>query len=69
VRFDNLHSSDPDFIQALTKALHAEYPAVGLLAEYFTDETTLLHTGPQWGLNLNLATHGITSLRLSFANT
>jgi hypothetical protein len=56
VRFDNLHSSDPDFVQALTKALHSEYPNVGILAEYFTDETTLLHTGPKWGLNLNLAT-------------
>jgi hypothetical protein len=29
---------------------------VGLLAEYFTEESTLLRTGPQWGLNLNLAT-------------
>jgi hypothetical protein len=56
VRFDNLHSSDPDFIQSLSETLHAEYPNVGILAEYFTDETTLLHTGPKWGLNLNLAT-------------
>ena len=56
VRFDNLHSSDPDFVQALTMALHSEYPNVGILAEYFTDETTLLLTGPKWGLNLNLAT-------------
>jgi hypothetical protein len=56
VRFDNLHSSDPDFVQTLTTALHSEYPEVGILAEYFTDETTLLHTGPKWGLNLNLAT-------------
>ncbi len=56
VRFDNLHSSDPDFVQALTAALHSEYPEVGLLAEYFTDERTLLSTGPQWGLNLVLAT-------------
>jgi starch synthase (maltosyl-transferring) len=56
VRFDNLHSSDPEFVKALTVALHSQYPEVGLLAEYFTDETTLLHTGPQWGLNLNLAT-------------
>jgi len=56
VRFDNLHSSDPEFIQALAVALHAEYPEVGLLAEYFTDEHTLLYTGPQWGLNLFLAT-------------
>jgi hypothetical protein len=29
---------------------------VGILAEYFTDESTLLRTGPEWGLNLNLAT-------------
>lgn len=56
VRFDNLHSSDPDFVQALTVALHAEYPGVGLLAEYFTNEATLLHTVPRWGLNLVLAT-------------
>jgi Glycogen debranching enzyme, glucanotransferase domain len=56
VRFDNLHSSDPDFVGALTAALHWEYPEVGILAEYFTDECTLLNTGPKWGLNLNLAT-------------
>jgi hypothetical protein len=56
VRFDNLHSSNPDFVQALTTTLHTEYPNVGIIAEYFTDETTLLHTGPKWGLNLNLAT-------------
>lgn len=56
VRFDNLHSSNADFIQALTKKLHSVYPNVGILAEYFTDETTLLHTGLKWGLNLNLAT-------------
>jgi hypothetical protein len=56
VRFDNLHSSDPDFVSALTTALHNAYPRVGIIAEYFTDENTLLRTGPQWGLNLNLAT-------------
>lgn len=56
VRFDNLHSSDPDFVAALTAALHSEYPEVGIIAEYFTDERMLLHTGPQWGLNLLLAT-------------
>jgi len=56
VRFDNLHSSNPDFVQTLTETLHSEYPEVGILAEYFADETILLHTGPQWGLNLNLAT-------------
>lgn len=56
VRFDNLHSGDPDFLQALTAALRAAYPNLGVLAEYFTDERTLLHTGPQWGLNLIMAT-------------
>jgi hypothetical protein len=29
---------------------------VGILGEYFTNESTLLRTGPQWGLNLHLAT-------------
>jgi hypothetical protein len=56
VRFDNLHSSDQEFVQMLTSALHTTFPEVGILAEFFTDETTLLHTGTQWGLNLNLAT-------------
>jgi hypothetical protein len=56
VRFDNLHSSNPDFIEVLTKKLHTKYPNVGILAEYFADETVLLHTGPKWGLNFNLAT-------------
>jgi hypothetical protein len=56
VRFDNLHSSDPDFVQALTTALHREYPNVGILAEYFADESTLVRTGLSWGLNLDLAT-------------
>ncbi len=56
VRFDNLHSSDPAFVAALTTSLHAEYPEAGILAEYFTDESTLLRNGPEWGLNLNLAT-------------
>jgi hypothetical protein len=56
VRFDNLHSSDPDFVDTLTTSLHSAYPEVGILAEYFADESTLLRTGPQWGLNLNLAT-------------
>ena len=56
VRFDNLHSSNPDFVQALTTKLHARYPNVGIIAEYFADENILLNTGPKWGLNLNLAT-------------
>jgi starch synthase (maltosyl-transferring) len=56
VRFDNLHSSDRDFVETVTRSLHSEYPEVGLLAEYFTDERTLLTTGQEWGLNLILAT-------------
>ncbi len=56
VRFDNLHSSDKPFIDALTLAMHAEYPNVGIIAEYFTDAGTLLNTIPKWGLSLILAT-------------
>jgi hypothetical protein len=56
IRFDNLHGSDRNFIQSLTAALDLEYPGVGRLAEYFTDEGTLLHNIPEWGLNLILAT-------------
>jgi hypothetical protein len=56
VRFDNLHSSDPDFAKAVTSALTSRFPNLALLAEYFTDEQTLLRTGPEWGLNLILAT-------------
>jgi hypothetical protein len=56
VRFDNLHSSDPEFVRILTDALHAEYPGLGVLAEFFTDEQSLLAAVPNWGLNLILAT-------------
>jgi hypothetical protein len=56
VRFDNLHSSDKGFVDSVTKALHTEYPKVGIIAEYFTDAATLLCSTPKWGLNLILAT-------------
>ena len=56
VRFDNLHSSDQDFIKHLTASMRTEYPTLGILAEYFTDDRTLLKNVPQWGLNLVLAT-------------
>ncbi len=56
VRFDNLHSSDKSFVDSLTKTLRKEYPNVGIIAEYFTDSGTLLHTIPKWGLSLVLAT-------------
>ncbi len=56
VRFDNLHSSNPEFIKSLTDTLHAEYPETGILAEYFADENTMIKTSKDWRLNLNLAT-------------
>jgi len=56
VRFDNLHSSNVDFFNSMTAMLHREYPKVAILAEYFTDDRTLLRTGSLWGLNLVLAT-------------
>lgn len=56
VRFDNLHSSDKSFVDSLTRALRAQYPNVGIIAEYFTDAGTLLTTIPKWELNLILAT-------------
>jgi len=56
IRFDNLHSSDTSFLHSLTRTLHDEYPKLAALAEYFTDEDTLLDSVPTWGLNLVLAT-------------
>ncbi len=56
IRFDNLHSSNPGFVKSLSLALHKEFPDLGILAEFFTDESTLLETTALWGLNLNLAT-------------
>ena len=56
VRFDNLHSSDRDFVQALSAKLQKQFPELAILAEYFTDERTLMHSVPDWGLNLVLAT-------------
>jgi hypothetical protein len=56
VRFDNLHSSNVDFVSSLTASLRREYPMVGIIAEYFTDESTTLRNGSAWGLSLSLAT-------------
>jgi hypothetical protein len=56
IRFDNLHSSNPDFVKALADKLFREYPNVGILAEYFTDEKSLIHNVQEWRLNLCLAT-------------
>lgn len=56
VRFDNLHSSDRDFVQSVSAELEKQFPELAVLAEYFTDERTLMHSVPDWGLNLVLAT-------------
>lgn len=55
VRFDNLHSSNQEFVLSVTRALGSAYPNLGVLAEYFTDDSTLLRAIPEWGLNLVLA--------------
>ena len=56
VRLDNLHGSNREFVTAVARTLSAEYPRLGVLAEYFTDDATLLATVPECGLNLVLAT-------------
>ena len=56
VRFDNLHSSNSAFVRSLTRGIQSDIPEVAVLAEYFTDESTLLDSVPLWGLNLILAT-------------
>ncbi|MCG8698311.1 MAG: hypothetical protein MI922_09675, partial [Bacteroidales bacterium] len=33
-----------------------KYQNIGIIAEFFADEQTMLNTGPRWCLNLNLAT-------------
>jgi len=56
VRFDNFHASNPEFAKAVALALAREYPNLGILAEYFTDDVTLLNTVPDCRLDLVLAT-------------
>ncbi len=55
VRFDNLHSSNNDFIADLNRSLRKKFPDLTVLGEYFTDELTLERTVPEWGINLLLA--------------
>jgi hypothetical protein len=55
VRFDNLHSSNNDFVAQLSTALHTTFPNLSILGEYFTDEGTLERTVPEWGINMLLA--------------
>jgi hypothetical protein len=55
VRFDNLHSSNAEFIADLSISLRKQFPDLPILGEYFTDELTLEKTVPEWGINLLLA--------------
>ena len=55
VRFDNLHSSNNDFVADLSATLHTAFPNLAILGEYFTDEGTLERTVPEWGINMLLA--------------
>ncbi len=55
VRFDNLHSSDPEFVAELSAVVREHFPRTIILGEYFTDEFTLERTVPEWGVNLVLA--------------
>lgn len=55
VRFDNLHSSNNNFVADLSATLHAAFPNLAILGEYFTDEGTLERTVPEWGINMLLA--------------
>jgi hypothetical protein len=55
VRFDNLHSSHEAFVSDLTVFLHSEFPQLKIVAEFFTDDDTMLKQVPRWGLNLLLA--------------
>lgn len=55
VRFDNLHSSNNDFVADLSATLRKDFPNLSVLGEYFTDEGTLERTVPEWGINMLLA--------------
>ncbi|MEI6515794.1 MAG: alpha-amylase family glycosyl hydrolase [bacterium] len=55
VRFDNLHSSNAEFVADLSASLRESFPDLVIFGEYFTDELTLERTVPEWGINLLLA--------------
>lgn len=56
IRFDNLHSSDSEFIEDLIRTLRRIYPDLVIQAEFFSDSNTLLKTTSKYELNLLLAT-------------
>jgi len=55
VRFDNLHSSHPGFIEELIHTLRGAYPDLIIQAEFFSDSNTLLKASAKCELNLLLA--------------
>ncbi|MCL2706281.1 MAG: alpha-amylase family glycosyl hydrolase [Spirochaetaceae bacterium] len=54
LRFDNLHSSTPDFVTYLTGRLKDEYPDLILIGEYFSSKEEFYKNVPDWQLNLIL---------------
>jgi hypothetical protein len=54
LRFDNLHSSNPDFIVYLTGKLKHNYPDLILIGEYFSSKEEFYKNVPNWQLNLIL---------------
>jgi len=54
LRFDNLHSSTPDFVTYLTGKLKDEYPDLILIGEYFSSKEEFYKNVPDWQLNLIL---------------
>lgn len=54
LRFDNLHSSDGDFVKFLTKKLKSDYPDLILIGEYFSHQEEFYQNVPKWQLNLIL---------------
>ncbi|MCL2294359.1 MAG: alpha-amylase family glycosyl hydrolase [Spirochaetes bacterium] len=54
LRFDNLHSSNPDFITYIAEHLKEEYPDLILMGEYFSSKEEFYKNVPEWQLNLIL---------------
>ena len=54
LRFDNLHSSTPEFITFLSGKLKDEYPDLILMGEYFSSKEEFYKNVPDWQLNLIL---------------
>lgn len=55
IRLDNLHSSHEGFITNLLSELSCTYPALLVMAEFFTDSNTILKKAAEWQIHLFLA--------------